>query len=67
MKVKGRATIAEVEHGKSNAKDKTGNDVPDKFADLGVQSVNGIGLARLGIGSPNDMTTISISSPESTG
>ena len=47
-KVKGHATISAVQEGTSNHKDKVGNHISDGLADKGVQSIDGIGLVRLG-------------------
>ena len=47
-KVKGHATEEDIANGKSNPKDKKGNDLSDEIADKGVEAIAGIGLVKLG-------------------
>ena len=47
-KVKGHATEEDIRNGKSNRKDKEGNDLSDELADKGVEAIAGIGLVKLG-------------------
>ena len=47
-KVKGHATSQDIEEGRSNPKDKAGNDYADTLADDGVLSIGGAGLVRMG-------------------
>ena len=47
-KVKGHATAEDIRLGRSNVKDKQGNDKSDDLADKGVESINGTGLVKLG-------------------
>jgi hypothetical protein len=47
-KVKGHATDEDIEAGRSNRYDRTGNDRSDTNADLGVQMCGGLGLVTLG-------------------
>ena len=47
-KVKGHATEEDIEQGKSTVKDRNGNNKSDTLADRGVESINGVGLVKLG-------------------
>ena len=46
-KVKGHATMEDIQKGISNADDKKGNDKSDEQADEGVESIQGRGLVKL--------------------
>ena len=43
------ATLIDIQGSEGNIKDKIGNNKSDGLADLGVRSINGIGLVRLGL------------------
>ena len=47
-KVKGHATLQDVEKGVSTKEDRQGNNKADEIADTGVMMVNGKGLVKLG-------------------
>ena len=47
-KVKGHATNEDINEGRSNPKDKAGNDYADELADDGVLGIGGAGLVRMG-------------------
>ena len=46
-KVKGYATMEDIQQGLSNKEDKEGNDKSDNLADDGVESIQGRGLVNL--------------------